>query len=71
MSTHDRFCGTCAYRVNARVVRDASIAYELQCKHAKCNDEFCADARDERGACGVDARLYVKRADAKATGAAT
>ena len=58
----DGFCGNCAYRVNERVIRDASIAYELFCLHPAVHKEPCRDARDERGACGPDAIQFVKRA---------
>jgi len=61
--SQDAYCGTCAYRVNERVIRDAAIAYELFCLHPSVHREPCANARDERGACGPDAVKYEKRAD--------
>lgn len=61
----DGFCGTCAYRVNERVIRDAAIAYELFCLHPSVHKEPCREARDKRGACGPDAIKFVKRAQQK------
>lgn len=60
-SQQDAACGSCAYRVNERVVKDASISSQMTCLHPSVHREACADARDERGACGPDANLWVKR----------
>lgn len=57
----DTFCGTCAYRVNERVVRDAAIAFELVCLHPSVHREACADARDSRGPCGPDALKWQRK----------
>lgn len=57
----DKFCGTCAYRVNERVVRDATIAFEMTCLHPAVHRETCADARNDRGACGPDAIKWVRK----------
>ena len=51
----DIFCSTCAYRVNERVIIDASVAMQMTCLHPSVHREACNDARDERGACGPDA----------------
>ena len=62
----DTFCGTCAYRVNERVVRDGAIAFEMVCLHPSVHREACADARDSRGPCGPDA-LKWQRKDGRLT----
>ena len=59
---NDQFCKTCAYRVNERVIKDATIAMQMTCLHKDVHREACKDARDERGACGPDAVLWMKRA---------
>ena len=57
----DTFCGTCAYRVNERVVRDSAIAFEMVCLHPSVHREACADARDSRGPCGPDALKWQRK----------
>lgn len=57
----DRFCSTCAYKVNQRVIIDAAVAIQMMCLHPSVHKESCADARDERGACGPDAVKYSRK----------